>query len=85
MSDPSAGESTTETAARMELGPDELHEGDDGLYVDCPQCGSIARIQTVVNEGHCENRLDSETTETLDGDEEIQCTAELSLELVWEA
>lgn len=71
--------------SRMKLEPKALHETDEGVSVDCPQCGSTVSIVQIVNEGRCTGQLDDEMAETED-DTELQdgCTAELSLELVWE-
>lgn len=75
-------------AARIELEPDALHERDDGLAIDCPECGSLAPIQDVVEYGRCRGYLDAEATETAEAmetaeDVDLPCTADLSLELVW--
>lgn len=70
-------------AARMQLTPDDLHEAEGGLALDCPECGSIATVQQIVDEGRCSARLEAEETEVLSHDEEMPCTARLSLELVW--
>lgn len=74
-------------ACRMLLEPDSIHESDGGLYLDCPQCGSNVSFEQVVNDGQCTGKLDNEVAETAD-DTRLQsehCTAELSLEFVWEA
>ncbi len=85
MSDSSTDESGD--AARMELEPDALHEGDfEEPYFDCPSCGSPATITQIVEEGRCSGYLDEDDSET-GGGEEMDgpaCTAKLSLELVWE-
>ncbi len=86
MSDSS--ETAESDAARMELGPDAVHEGDEeGPYVDCPQCGSPVTLTQIIEEGRCTGTLESETAEVEADDDQIQqgCNAELSLELVWEA
>ncbi len=68
----------------MELEPDAFHEGDEGFYVDCPECGSPAYLTDVIEKGRCRGYLgDPETTENVD--QEPTCSAELTLELVWES
>ncbi len=72
--------------SRMMLEPDAIHETDDGIYLDCPQCGSGISIIHLVNEGRCSGRLDDDMAEVED-DTQLQeggCGANLSLELVWE-
>lgn len=72
--------------ARMVLEPDALHEGEEENWIDCPSCGSPASITQVVEHGRCSNYLDAEVSES--GTQQLQdveCEAELSLELVWEA
>lgn len=72
--------------SRMHLTPDTIHEEEDGIYLDCPQCGSTVSIEQIVNEGRCTGQLDGDMAETED-DTQIEegCNAKLSLELVWEA
>lgn len=84
MSDSPRGNDHSEEGARMKLEPKAIHETDDGVHVDCPKCGSIVSIVQIVTQGRCTGYLDEETTET-GSDTELQeeCTAELSLELVW--
>lgn len=86
MSDSPRDDSNRDEGARMKLGPEAIHETDDGIYLDCPQCGSNVSIVQVVTEGRCTGRLEGEMAET-ESDTELQegCTAELSLELVWHA
>lgn len=71
--------------ARMQLEPDAVHESDNRIFLDCPQCGSNVSIVQVVSEGQCTGQLDGKMAETED-DTELQegCNAKLSLELVWE-
>ena len=70
---------------RMMLEPDAIHERDDGLYVDCPNCGSTVSLVQIINQGRCPGQLEEEMTEAQD-ETRLQegCGAELSLELVWE-
>lgn len=74
-------------AARMELEPTAVHQGEEEPYVDCPQCGSPVTFTQIVEEGHCTGHLDADVAEVeAEGGEQIQqpdCTADLSLELVW--
>lgn len=81
----SHSENTDTEGSRMKLEPDALHESDDGIYIDCPQCGSNVSFAHIVNEGRCTGVLDDEVTET-EEDTQLQerCNASLSLELVWE-
>jgi len=75
---------TTGQAARMELEPDAFHDGEEGYYIDCPECGSPAYIDTVIQEGRCQGYLgDAAASENVD--HEPSCTAELTLELVWQS
>lgn len=75
------------TGARMQLGPDAVHEGDSGPSLDCPQCGATVTLVQIIEEGRCPGYLDEDDAE-VEGDDEqpVQggCNAELSLELVWE-
>lgn len=84
MSDSAPDESD---AARMVLEPDAVHKGDEEPYLDCPQCGSQVSFTQIIEEGHCTGYLEGEGTEVEDGEqlEGPGCTADLSLELVWEA
>lgn len=79
-------ENSDSEGSRMTLGPDAIHETDDGIYLDCPQCGSNVSVAQVVTEGTCTGHLDDEVAETED-DTELQegCNANLSLDLVWKA
>lgn len=74
-----------EAAARMALEPDALHE-EDGLSIDCPQCGATVNVPHVVEEGQCGGYVGEDEKE---GDGEFPqgggCGAKLSLELVWSA
>ena len=76
--------------ARMMLEPDTLHEGTDELdpYLDCPSCGSPAPIDLIIEEGHCLGYIDGDVAESENYGEheqlrDVECTADLSLELVW--
>lgn len=87
MTDPSPDDGTAE-AARMELTPDTVHEGDPDqeLTVDCPSCGTTVSISQIVYEGTCGGTLEGESVEAESGDAEVGgCGADLSLELVWRA
>jgi hypothetical protein len=72
-----------EEEARMALGPDAWHEGEDGVYVDCPECGSPAYVMDVAETGRCTGYqgedVDEENAEDVGG----FCTAKLSFELVY--
>lgn len=79
---------SSENEARMELEPDALHEGDNGYSIDCPECGSTVSLARIVEVGRCTGHLESEETEVEGEDEQLQdpnCTAALSLELVWKS
>lgn len=72
-----------EEAAHMELDPDTLHESRSGYYLDCPECGSPATIENVVQHGRCNAYL-GEQVEGVDFEvENISCTARLQLELAY--
>jgi hypothetical protein len=88
MADDNSTAETQPDAARMELAPDGLHETEEGYAVDCPECGSTVSLHRIVETGRCTGTLDADHTETTGEDQQIQrpeCTAELSLELVWTA
>lgn len=88
MSDDSSHPAESSNAARMQLDSDALHEGDGGYAIDCPECGSFVTLARIVETGRCPGSLDADVTEVEDDDEQLQepgCTAELSLELVWES
>lgn len=73
--------------ARMELGPDSVHEDDGGYYLDCPKCGSPVTFSQIIEHGECTGSLDGEETEVEADDERLQdvdCTASLTLELCWD-
>lgn len=88
MSD-SSDSAESDDAARMELGPDAIHEGDQiGPYIDCPSCGASLPLAHVIEEGECTTRLDAEAAEVETEDEDLNttgCGAQLRVELVWEA
>lgn len=65
--------SDDESAARMEITPEEIREDDEGYQVECPACGTSTTLMTIVESGHCGGVERGE----------VDCTAELSLELVW--
>ena len=70
-------------AARMELNPDALHESDSGYFLDCPECGSPATVENIVEHGRCNGYLD-EQVEGVDFDvENVSCSAVLQLELAY--
>lgn len=77
------GENTDGT--RMMLEPKAIHETNEGIFLDCPQCGANVSITRVITDGTCTGQLDNQIAETED-DTELQegCNANLSLELVWE-
>lgn len=72
--------------SRLMLEPKTIHERDDGVYLDCPQCGSNVSITRIITKGECSGQLEGEVAEAED-DTQLQqdCNATLSLELVWEA
>ncbi|WP_206425124.1 hypothetical protein [Halosimplex salinum] len=74
------------SGARMMLDPDTIHERPGELALDCPACGSTASIQQIVEEGHCSGYVEDDEMDAQGGDQVRSggCTAELSLELVWE-
>ncbi|MFC4356958.1 hypothetical protein ACFO0N_03230 [Halobium salinum] len=59
-------------AARMELTPEEIREEDGSYLVECPACGTPTTLMKVMESGHCAG-----------ADDDVGCTAELALELVW--
>jgi len=71
----------------MMIEPDSLHEGEDGIYLDCPKCGSNVSLGRIVSTGRCSNSVDGEVTDAAEGphSSEGDCDARLSLELVWES
>ncbi|NEU57417.1 hypothetical protein [Halorussus sp. MSC15.2] len=74
-----------EQAARMELEPDAIHESRDGYYFDCPECGSPATIENIIEHGRCNGYLD-EQVEGIDFDvENKSCSAVLRLEMAYTA
>jgi len=88
MSDESSGPGSSDGEARMELEPDALHEGEDGYYLDCPECGAAVSLPRIIEKGRCSGSLDADVTEVESDDEQLQepgCTAVLSLDLVWES
>ncbi len=87
MSDDATEHGSSEEA-RMELEPDALHEGENGYFLDCPECGSPVSLIQVIEEGRCTGFLDADVTEVEGDGEQLQepaCTAVLSLDLVWES
>lgn len=78
-------------AARMTLEPDAVHEeGEHAPYLDCPSCGSPAPIDLILEEGHCLGYVEGDEAEAeTQGEDEpprdVECTADLSLELAWAA
>lgn len=69
--------------ARMELEPDAWHDGEEGVYVDCPECGSPAYVADINREGRCTGYLRENVEEENAEDVGNFCTAKLSFELVW--
>lgn len=92
MADPDSSEAHSDSAkrpagARMQLGPDAVHEGENEPQIDCPQCGSTVSLVHIIEEGRCPGTLGPEDAEVEDEVEQPQygeCNAKLSLELVWE-
>ncbi|XVH33609.1 hypothetical protein ACNS7O_16970 (plasmid) [Haloferacaceae archaeon DSL9] len=80
MSDP---ENTTDEVARMTLEADAWHDGEDGVYVDCPECGSPAYMSDIIDNGRCTGYLGSGSEEEGADDVGGFCTAKLSFELAW--
>ncbi|MDG5776600.1 hypothetical protein VB773_22495 [Haloarculaceae archaeon H-GB2-1] len=70
-------------AARMDLEADAWHEGDDGLYVDCPECGSPAYLEDIATNGRCTGYQGESTDEENAEDVGNFCTAKLSFDLTW--
>lgn len=88
MPNPASDRTESSTQARMVIEPDALHEGEDELFLDCPQCGSTTSITQILNKGRCSGYLDSDAAEAKTEDKQLLdpiCTANLSLELVWES
>jgi hypothetical protein len=72
-----------EQAARMELEPDAIHESDSGYYFDCPECGSPATIENIIEHGRCNGYL-NEQVEGIDFEvENVSCSAVLRLEMAY--
>ena len=70
-------------AARMELNADAVHEGEGGYYLDCPECGSPATVENIIEEGRCNGYL-NEPVEGVDVDvANVSCSARLQLELAY--
>lgn len=71
--------------ARMTLSSDALHEGEEGYYLDCPNCGSSVTMMQIVEEGRCSGYVDEEAAEGDGGTDptEANCEAELFLELAY--
>ena len=70
-------------AARTILDPDAIHESRTGYYFDCPECGSPATIQNIIEHERCNGYL-NEQVEGIDFDvEDVDCTARLRLELAY--
>ena len=84
MSDPPTEDSDPDEGARMKVEPNTVHETDDGIFLDCPQCGSNVSFVQLVNQGRCTGYLEEEITEApADTEQQEGCDAELTLELVW--
>jgi len=70
-------------AARMEVGPNALHEDDDGHWLECPRCGSPAYVGDIIRKSRCRGyRNDAEARD--DTDRDPSCDASLRFELVWD-
>ena len=74
-----------ENAARMELEPDAIHESDSGYYFDCPECGSPATIENIIEEGRCNGYLNEEIESIGFDVENVSCSAILRLEMAYTA
>lgn len=85
MSDSHETASAASDAARMELEPNTIHEKETGLHLDCPQCGAAVSLVRIIQDGSCPGRLENDESETANETELGDCTAKLSLELVWTA
>jgi len=86
MSDSQSDPGQERDASRMELDADSFHEGEDGLTIDCPQCGATVPLSVLVSEGRCPNSLDPDEVEVETDQttpQEVECSARLGLELVW--
>ncbi|MHB9286509.1 hypothetical protein ACKVMT_05660 [Halobacteriales archaeon Cl-PHB] len=70
-------------AARMQLTPDDLHEGENGPAIDCPECGTVTPLRMVIREGRCKSQVGATATETASEDQQLSCTARLAVDLVW--
>lgn len=71
---------------RMELGAESWHENDSGeYYIDCPECGSAATLSNLFTHGRCNAYLDQGESETEVDESAMDCTARLSLELVYDS
>jgi len=73
-------------ASRMELDADAFHEDEDGLSIDCPQCGATVPLSILAADGRCPNALDPDDVEVetdATTPQEGACSARLGLELVW--
>ncbi|WP_436930872.1 hypothetical protein [Halosimplex halobium] len=87
MTDSETASDDAPSGARMTLGPDAILKDRDGIALDCPACGTTVTVMQVIEDGHCPNYLDEDDVEVEENAGEVQgsgCTAELSLELVWE-
>jgi len=81
------GDSDATSGARMTLGPDAILRDEDGIALDCPACGTTVTVMQVIENGHCPNYLDEDDVEVEENAGRVrgpECSAELSLELVWE-
>lgn len=75
----------TDDAAYTELTPDSWHQTDEGYYIDCPECGSVATLMNVVEHGRCNGYLDRQEAETEPDEAAMDCTAKLWFELGYTA
>ena len=81
MSEDDAGEDV----ARMELEPDAWHETEEGYYLDCPECGSPATVDNIIEQGRCNAYLGDQRDWMEMDVSDLTCTAKLSLELAYKS
>ncbi|WP_225741160.1 hypothetical protein [Halorussus halophilus] len=77
------GENANEEFARMELEPDAWHETEAGYYLDCPECGSPATLDNVIEKGRCNAYLGDQRDWMEVDVSDLSCTAKLRLELAY--
>lgn len=84
--DSASAEDDAPSGARMTLGPDAILKNEEGVALDCPACGTTVTVMQVIEDGHCPNCLDEDDVEVDEnaGQRGPECTADLTLELVWQ-